>query len=142
MSVTPRRLVERFYHEVWNTADEDVAREILHKDFKFRASLGPERTGPDGFITYLRAIHAALADYECVIQDLIETGNRAAAKMYFHGRHQGPFFDVPATGKTIDWAGAAFFTTDGAQITELWMLGDIDAVKSQLGAARETSFGR
>ena len=32
MTATPKELVERFYNEVWNSADEAVAREILHKD--------------------------------------------------------------------------------------------------------------
>ena len=71
MTATPRLLVERFYYEVWNKADEAAAREILHGNFRFRASLGPERRGPDGFIDYLRAIHQALAEYTCIIDDLV-----------------------------------------------------------------------
>src|SRR5215469_12361041 len=54
--MSPKRLIERFYHEVWNRADEVVAREILHPEFCFRGSLGEEKRGPDGFITYLRMI--------------------------------------------------------------------------------------
>ena len=139
-AISPRRLVERFYHEVWNKADAQVAREILHRDFAFRASLGPERTGPDGFIGYMRAIHAALGEYTCLIEDLIETDRRAAARMTFTGIHRGTFFDVPATGRRITWAGSALFTTDGRQITALWVLGDIDAVKQQLGAQPGAAF--
>jgi len=85
MEVRAGRLVQRFYHEVWNEADETVAREILHADLRFKASLGPVRTGPEGFIDYMRSIHAALANYRCVIDDLIETDNRAAARMRFRG---------------------------------------------------------
>lgn len=140
MTNSPRSLVERFYFEVWNKADESVAHEILHPDFRFRASLGPERRGPDGFISYLRSIHAALADYTCVIEDLITAENRAAARMIFHGRHRSRFFDVEATGKEIRWAGGAFFTTDGKQIVELWVLGDVDSVKQQLNASGGATF--
>ena len=50
MSTDPRHLVERFYNEVWNNADEAVAREILAEDFRFRGSLGPDKFGQDGFI--------------------------------------------------------------------------------------------
>jgi steroid delta-isomerase-like uncharacterized protein len=140
MPVTPKTLVGRFYHEVWNRADEAVAREILRADFRFRASLGPERRGPDGFIEYMRSIHAALAHYTCRIDDLVTMGNRAAARMSFTGIHRERFFGVEATGRTITWAGGAFFTTDGERITELWVLGDIDSVKQQLGAPQDTSF--
>lgn len=134
------QLVERFYHELWNRADEAVAREILHPEFRFRASLGPERLGPEGFIAYMRSVHAALADYRCEIEELLTTEHEAAAKMRFVGRHQAPFFGVEATGREIEWAGAAFFKTDGERITELWVLGDIDAVKRQLGAAADQGF--
>jgi steroid delta-isomerase-like uncharacterized protein len=140
MTATPRLLVERFYYEVWNKADEAVAREILHGNFRFRASLGPERRGPDGFIDYLRAIHQALAEYTCIIDDLVCTQDRAAARMTFKGTHRGRFFEVPPTGKQIKWTGAAFFRTDGYKITELWVLGDVDSVKQQLGALAGTGF--
>ena len=65
MEVRAGRLVQRFYHEVWNAADEAVAREILHADLRFKPSRGPVRTGPEGFIDYMRSIHAVLAGYRC-----------------------------------------------------------------------------
>ena len=140
MLVTPKILVERFYNEVWNRADEGVARDILHPEFRFRASLGPERRGPDEFVDYMRSIHAALANYTCIIDDLVATEDRAAARMTFKGIHRARFFEVEPTGREITWAGGAFFKTDGHQIVELWVLGDIDSVKQQLGAPASTSF--
>lgn len=133
-------LVRRFYDVVWNKADEQVAREILHPNFSFRASLGPERQGLDGFINYMRAIHAALGDYTCTVDELLVDGTKAAARMTFGGRHQGEFFGVPGTGHPIAWAGAAFFETDGRQITRLWVLGDVDGVKQQLGVDARRTF--
>ena len=132
MTTSPKTLVERFYYEVWNQADEKVAREILHPDFRFRASLGPELIGPDGFVDYMRSIHTALANYTCIIDDLIIMGHRAAARMTFKGLHRARFFEVEPTGREIRWVGGAFFTTDGQQIVELWVLGDVDSVKQQL----------
>ena len=135
MEITqPRRLVERFYYDVWNRGDQTAAREILDPDFRFRGSLGPERIGPDGFIEYMRSIRTALADFECIIDDLIEADMRVAARMRFRGIHSGQFFGMPATGQEIIWSGAAFFTMDRGRIAEVWVLGDIDAVKQQLGA--------
>jgi steroid delta-isomerase-like uncharacterized protein len=130
--VTARVLVERFYDVVWNKADERAAREILAPDFIFRASLGPELRGPDGFIAYLRSVHAALEDFTCTIEDLIATEDRAAAKMRFNGTHRGEFFGIAATGRHIVWSGAAFFIAGGGLITELWVLGDVEAVMRQL----------
>jgi len=139
MSNTPKQVVERFYHEVWDNADERVAREILDENFRFRGSLGPEKHGPDGFISYMRLIHEALGNYRCIIEDLVTTENRATARMTFKGTHQAKFFDVEATGREIVWAGAAFFTIVEGRILELWVLGDIDSVKQQLGSTASFS---
>ena len=133
--MTPTPLIERFYHEVWNRADEAVAREILASDFRFGGSLGPEKRGVDGFIDYTRQIHAALGGYTCTILAIIEQGERAAVRLRFAGVHRGAFFGVEATGREISWAGAAFFGFAGGRIAELWVLGDVEAVKAQLGAA-------
>ncbi|MEX1035378.1 MAG: ester cyclase [Sneathiella sp.] len=134
------RLIGRFYHEAWNARDEACAREILHRDFDFRGSLGPVRTGPDGFIKYTHELWEGLPDFRCDIEEVVDAGNSAAAKMKFSGTHQGLFYGVPGSGKVIIWAGGAFFKGDGNQITALWVLGDIDAVKRQLGAAARTDF--
>ena len=132
MTVTATALVERFYDVVWNKADERAAREILDPNFIFRASLGPELRGPDGFIAYLRSVHAALQNFTCTIEDLIATADRAAAKMRFSGTHRARFFGIEATGRAIAWSGAAFFTARGGRISELWVLGDVEAVMRQL----------
>jgi len=140
MTTIAQTLVERFYFEVWNQADERVAHEILHRDFRFRGSLGPERRGPVGFIDYMRSIHAALGNYTCTIDDLIATERRAAARMTFKGVHRGRFFDVEPTGRTVEWAGGAFFTTSNSQIEDLWVLGDIDTLKRHLQADGFATF--
>jgi len=132
VTVTATALVERFYDVVWNKADERAAREILDPNFVFRASLGPELRGPDGFIAYLRSVHAALQNFTCTIEDLIATDDRAAAKMRFTGTHRARFFGIEATGRAIAWSGAAFFTARGGRISELWVLGDVEAVMRQL----------
>lgn len=129
--------VERFYKEVWNKADEVSAREILHPGFRFRGSLGREAHGVDAFIEYMRQVHAALSGYTCLIEDLVATERRAAARLRFAGTHRGLLFGVPPSGREIAWSGAAFFTTDGSQITSLWVLGDVNEVRRQLDPGGE-----
>src|SRR5262245_20879150 len=88
----------------------------------------------------MRSIHAALAGYTCIIDDFVETPYRAAARMTFKGVHRGRFFSVDPTGREIRWEGCAFFTTDGHQIVELWVLGDVDSVKQQLNAPASSGY--
>jgi steroid delta-isomerase-like uncharacterized protein len=140
MATDPKTLVERFYGEVWNRGDETVAREILQPALQFRGSLGVERQGIDEFLRYMREVHSALADYRCAIDELITTESRAAARMLFTGTHRGVLFGIPPTGRVITWAGAAFFTIVQGQITRIWVIGDIEGVKRQLGAGAANSF--
>ncbi|MCG6884743.1 MAG: ester cyclase [Silicimonas sp.] len=137
---TPEQLIHRFYREIWDHADEDVAREILSPHLRFRGSLGPEKTGAEGFIEYLRAIHTAFGNFESIIETLLVSGQSAAAKMRFGGIQQAEIFGVPATHTRIEWSAAAFFETDGTQITSLWLIGDVDHVKTQLGREAKAAF--
>jgi predicted ester cyclase len=128
-----RRLVERFYNDMWNHADEQVARAILSPTLAFRGSIGELRQGAEGFILYMRKIHAAFAQYHCRIDDLIAAEDRAAAQMTFTGIHSGSLWGEVPTGKPIGWAGAAFFTTGGGKIHRIWVLGDTENLKRALG---------
>ncbi len=133
-------LVTHFYRDVWNNRDAQAAYEIIQEDFRFRGSLGLEKRGLKGFLDYVHAVHAALGNYTCTINDLIAQDHKAAARMTFRGTHQGPFFGVAATGKSIEWSGAAFFTISDGKLSSLWVLGDVDAVKQQLGVGPEVTF--
>ncbi len=130
---TPEWLVRRFYDELWNQGNEAIAFDILAAQFRFRGSLGDEHVGIPGFLDYLRGIHRALGDYECLILDLVADHDRAAARMLFRGQHQDEFLEVPATGASIEWEGAAFFQIHAGKIDSLWVLGDLNGLKSQLG---------
>ena len=132
MAAKSSALVERFYHQVWNRADEAEAWKILSPAFRFRASLGPELRGPGGFVAYLRSVRAALENFTCTIEELVATEDRAAARMRFSGKHRGKMFGVEASGRDIVWDGAAFFKVSDGAIAELWVLGDVEAVRRQL----------
>jgi len=128
-----KRLIERFFHEVWNCADEvlarEVAHEILHPEFCFGGPSGEEKLGPDGFISYRQMA----SQYTCTIEEIVEEGQRAAARIRFAGIHRGYFIGVGPSSREISWSGAAFFAINGDKITYLWVLGDVDSVKQQLG---------
>jgi predicted ester cyclase len=140
MTILAKALVNRFYDDVWNRLDDETAHSILHPDFAFRGSLGTDYQGPSGFLDYRRRITAALSGFTCQVDDLVSARTRAAARVTFRGTHHGTLFGVSATGRVIEWTGAAFFTSDGRQLLKLWILGDVDDVKRQLGADPDARF--
>jgi steroid delta-isomerase-like uncharacterized protein len=138
MSAT--KLVERFYTDLWNRQNFTAAEEILAPDFRFRGSLGSQTIGIPAFLAYALSIHVALADYRCTIEEIVADEVHAATRMRFAGIHRAPLLGVDATGRHVSWAGAAFFQVAQARIVSLWVLGDVEGLKQQLGAARSAPF--
>jgi len=135
-----QNLVERFYNDIWNRQDFAVAEEILAPDFRFRGSLGSQTIGIPAFLVYVESVHAVLADYHCTIEEIVADEIHVAARMRFAGIHRAPLFGVDATGRRVRWAGAAFFRSAQARIVSLWVLGDVEGLKRQLGAERAAPF--
>jgi steroid delta-isomerase-like uncharacterized protein len=132
-------LVEEFYARIWNAGDEEAAHRLLASDLRFRGSTGVGLEGVGPFLEYVRLIRRALADYRCTIEDVVVERDRAFAKMRFVGRHVGTFMGVAPTGRTLQWVGAALFRVEGGRIRSLWVLGDMDGLKQQLGLSESVS---
>ena len=128
----PRRLVTRFYDEVWNRPDPSVIPQLFHEDCVFRGSLGAERRGHDGLADYVREVTGALGDYRCDIEALVVEGEQAFARVRFSGRHTGLFMGFAPTGAEIAWEGAALFDTEDGRIRSLWVLGDLAGLTALL----------
>ena len=124
--------VQRFYEDIWNKHDKSVIPFVLHKEFKFRGSLGDEKQGHDGFSEYLDMIHDALKEYTCVINEIVSEPSKAFAKMEFTGIHEGKLMGVVGTGKRLSWSGAALFHFREGKISELWVLGDLKSLETQI----------
>jgi predicted ester cyclase len=133
--------VRRFYDELWNGPDLSLVGALLHPDVTFRGSLGDTLVGHQAFAGYVRSVTDALGDYRCEIVDLVASpdigadtgdGRKVAARMLFSGTHRGVFLGVPPTGARVSWAGAAFFTFSGPVVRDLWVLGDLASLRSQL----------
>ena len=130
-------LVRRFYEEIWNCGDKAKIPELLHESFTFRGSLGQTKRGRDRFAEYVEFVKDALSEYRCEIQEMVCEGSKVFAKVLFSGVHQKEFLGCPATFRRVEWTGAALFKVDGNQVSDLWVLGDLDAVRAQLSAGNE-----
>ena len=124
-------LVERFYADIWNVGNEDVAL-LLAADFVFRGSLGTPARGHGEFLAYVRSVRTSLADYHCEILECVAEPPRAFARMRFSGIHVAPFRGFAPTGMRVEWAGAALFTFRDGLIAELWVLGDLASLDALL----------
>ncbi len=127
-------LVRQFYERIWNAGEEGAASELLADGFIFRGSLGSSTDKREAFLEYVRSVRGSLAGYRCDILDCVSEDHQAFARMRFSGRHVGPFRGHPATGKLVEWHGAALFSFDRGVIAELWVLGDLYGLDEVLRA--------
>lgn len=104
----------------------------MHENFKFRGSLGHEERGYEGFAAYVDMVHAALGDYQCIIDELVSEGDKVFAKMRFTGVHRGDFLGYMPTGKRLSWAACALFKFEGQRISDVWVLGDMKGLELQM----------
>jgi len=132
--VLVRDLVRVFYEKFWNEVDLEKADEILHPDVTFRGSVGVGARGRREVCDYVLMVTTALSGYRCDVESLIADGDSAAAKVRFSGIHTGDFLGHPPTGRRVEWIGAAFFTADENKLREIWVLGDLESLRSQLGS--------
>jgi predicted ester cyclase len=129
-----RNLVDRFYGEFWNQVRLEVADEILHPEVTFRGSVGLGAKGPREVCDYVTMVTNALTGYRCHVLEVIVEDDRAVAKVRFSGVHEGTFLGYPPTGQMVEWIGAAFFASEQGLLKDIWVLGDLISLRSQLAA--------
>ena len=126
-------LVRRFYEDLWNRWDDEAVDDLLSEDFAFRGSLGTETTGRDEWRSYRDAIREGSPDFHNEVVTLVAQADEAAARLRYTGTHAGPLAGLPATGRRFSYAGAAFFSSDQGRLTSAWVLGELMALREQLG---------
>jgi len=127
------RLIETWYHRMWNRWDKTAFEEILTPEIAFRGSLGQVKQGYGGIAEYMDFIRAAFPDFTNNIQEIISEGDKAFARLSYTGTHEGEIFGIAPTGKRIAYSGAAVFSFAGEKmIREVWVLGDIYGLLLQL----------
>ena len=125
-------LVKLFYEQLWNQKNFEIANEILDEQINFRGSLGSAMVGRAKVCEYVKDVTTALANYHCDIQELVVEGEKASAKVLFKGIHVGEFMGYEPTHKEVSWFGKAFFESQNGILTNVWVLGDIQGLKSKL----------
>jgi predicted ester cyclase len=133
-----RRLVLRFYERLWNEADDAAVDTTLSTDVRFRGSLGAETEGRDGWRGYRDEVRAGAADFRTEVVDLVCEPERAAARVRCSGTHTGALLGVEATGRTFEYEVAAFLRASGGLLSAIWVLGDLDALRGQLGVPAQS----
>ncbi|GIH51019.1 conserved hypothetical protein, steroid delta-isomerase-related [Microbispora rosea] len=110
-------VVKRFYDEVLNVGDLDVADEIVGPEF---APRGGSVRGPEALKQTARYLRNAIPDLRFDIEDLIAEGDRVAIRWTLRGTHEGDFFGFPATGRPLEVRACVVFRLEDGKVAEIW----------------------
>jgi steroid delta-isomerase-like uncharacterized protein len=128
-----RRLIERYYYELWNQWRFDLADQFVSASVKFHGSVGVSVEGVDGFRGYMGLIQTAFPDFHNAIEEIVAEGDRVAARLTYRGTHDGIIFGVKPTRRTIQYDGLAHFRISDGKIAEGYVLGNVIHLLAQLG---------
>ncbi|HEX7022757.1 MAG TPA: ester cyclase [Trueperaceae bacterium] len=129
-----RALFERWFDELWNKKNYDIAYELVDPGFIAHGAGGQDiKQGPDGVIEMVKAWHRAMPDGRMTMDDIITEGNLSTLRMTWRGTHTGPFGERPASGNPIIVTSIGIDRVVNGKITEGW--GELD----MLGMLRQMS---
>ena len=132
MKTTNERLIEIWYHEMWNNWNKGVMPQILDEKITFRGSLGMEKKGYEGLSEYIDFIQTAFPDFHNEIELIITEGDKSFAKLKYSGTHVGKVFKIEPTHKKIEYYGSAVFSFQNGRIIDVWVLGDVYGLLKQI----------
>ena len=124
-------MVRRFFEDLWNTGNLDVAEELVAADHVHHVG-DQELHGPDGVKGAVVWLRTAFPDLRFDIDDLVSEGDRVAVRWTATGTHLGPLSDLRPTGRHVAWSGADWIRLASGRIVELWAITDGGALREQL----------
>ena len=128
-----KRVVRRFYDELWNRWRMELADEIISEGIRFRSSLGSTISGRDEFKALMGRVRNVFPDLHHQVDELLAVENRVVTRVTYSGTHRGRLGDVDPTGAPVEYVGAAFFRLSGGMIEEGWVVGDTQAIWRAIG---------
>src|SRR5882724_137800 len=135
---TNRKVIKRYFDEVWNRGDISVLDEIIDPAYVNHTPSTPGSIpGPDDLKPVVIILRAAFPDLKFTIEDEIYEGDKVVVRCAMQGTHLGHLFGIPATGKFIRVNQIQIDRIVDDKIVEHWRLTDELAMYRQVGIIKE-----
>ena len=117
MSTSP---ATRWFNDLWNTGNLDVADEIIDHEYAPDWIQIPKK-GPDQVKHEVRYFRSVFPDLKYEIVDQVESGQKVWIRYWASGTHKGEAWGFAATGKQATFEGVAIFTIGkSGKIIDRW----------------------
>jgi steroid delta-isomerase-like uncharacterized protein len=129
-----KELVRRFYEEVWNRGNVDMAKEVFADDY-VRHDLRPTEAKPGGAgqAKIAADFRRAFPDLNFRVDLMVAEGDTVAARWTAEGTHSGPWGGLAPTGNRARFSGVNFFRIRDGKVAEIWNHRDDLGLMQQVG---------
>ncbi len=132
-----KELTRTYIDQVWNQGKLDLIDQLVAPGCLTHdpAAPGGVLTGPEGLKQLVSMYRTAFPDTKFALQDLVEEGDKVAARISASGTHKGALMGIEPTGKRVSISGIVITQfRDGKQV-ESWSSYDQLGMLQQLGVA-------
>tara|TARA_S200000501_G_scaffold45184_1_gene36583 strand:- start:3263 stop:3787 length:525 start_codon:yes stop_codon:yes gene_type:complete len=126
------------YETVWNKVINDRQIDLINEDYFDKdvaalATSGGDIIGLENFKNYYNNYLTGFSDAEFRIVDIFGQDDKMVKHWNFKGTHDGDFFGVPATGKSVDISGTTLIKMKDGKIAAEQDYMDFLSFYTQLG---------
>ena len=132
MSADDEAVVRRFYEEMCNGRQNDLAAEIFADGHELHDPQVPARPGPEGMAAVVSTYQNGV-DGHWGIEELFSAGDRVVVRWVGSGTHVGEVNGIPPTNKPIRVDAISIHRMEGGKIAETWEVWDTLGFLQQLG---------
>lgn len=136
MSEENKRLLRRWFDEVWNNGRAEVIDELFDENgIAHGLSDDPSKPirGPRDYRPFYNVFREAFPDLKIVVEDMVAEGDKVAARCSVRGKHEGEFMGRAATQAPVEITGIAIVRIENGKIVEAWNNFDFMTLYRQVG---------
>ena len=133
MSPDENKAVVRRWIEGFNDGDEQAEADARTSDY-LAYFPGAPPLDSDGWLHATGSFVEAFPDLRLTVQDIMAEGDRVAARVAFHGTHDGPFQGIPPTNRKVSFTSIEMNRMVDGKVAEHWVEIDVLGLLQQLGA--------
>ncbi len=126
-------IVRGFVEDVWNRGDLDRIENIVHP----RYAVSGQVVGAEWGRRNVENDRPAFPNIHVAVTDIVVMENRVAARLILTGTHRAEYRGIAATGRTVTYEEAAFWTIEENKLREGWFVSDALGLRIQLGILPE-----
>jgi steroid delta-isomerase-like uncharacterized protein len=132
VSTTSEEIVRRFYEQMCNGRENDLAGELFTADHQLHDPQIPAAVGPDGMAATV-SVYQQGVDGHWQIEDMFAAGDKVAVRWTGSGKHVGEVNGIPPTGNPIRVDALSVHRIEGGKIAETWQIWDTLGFLRQVG---------